>query len=77
MLPTQRAIEFHEVPVLTKTWFHTGAYLHNKKILDHFKDEYWYKDASFQDDLTNAGLAGPDKIRVAFPDAEFLGIFHR
>ena len=24
-------IEFHEFPVLTKTWFHTGAYLRNEK----------------------------------------------
>ncbi len=24
-------IQFHEFPVLTKTWFHTGAYLRNKK----------------------------------------------
>ncbi|MFM9951810.1 MAG: SpvB/TcaC N-terminal domain-containing protein [Saprospiraceae bacterium] len=32
----------HEPPVLTRTWFHTGAMLRNDKILRQFEQEYWY-----------------------------------
>ncbi len=35
--------EHHQPPVLTKTWFHTGAFLDKKKILTQFKKEYWYE----------------------------------
>lgn len=35
--------EDHQPPVLTKTWFHTGAFLDKAKILTQFKKEYWYK----------------------------------
>ncbi|MFX1562422.1 MAG: SpvB/TcaC N-terminal domain-containing protein, partial [Promethearchaeota archaeon] len=28
-------------PVLTKTWFHTGAYLGEKRISKHFEEEYY------------------------------------
>ena len=34
-------------PVLTKTWFHTGAYLEGGRISRHFEDEYYREgDAS-------------------------------
>lgn len=69
------AIEFHEFPVLTKTWFHTGAYLRNKKILDHFKEEYWFKNESLKVNLINAGISDPDKLEWQLPDAEFIGSF--
>ncbi|MEL7124383.1 MAG: toxin TcdB middle/C-terminal domain-containing protein, partial [Bacteroidota bacterium] len=29
--------------MLTKTWFHTGAFLDKQKILSQFKEEYWYQ----------------------------------
>ncbi len=32
---------FHEPKILTKTWYHTGAYLQKSKILNHFKKEYY------------------------------------
>lgn len=32
---------FHQPPALTKTWFHTGAFLDNEKILDQFAHEYY------------------------------------
>ncbi|CAN5793742.1 hypothetical protein BH11BAC3_BH11BAC3_12900 [soil metagenome] len=35
---------FYEPPILTKTWFHTGAFLDKEKILDQFKDEYYKND---------------------------------
>jgi RHS repeat-associated protein len=36
--------ELHQAPVLTKTWFHTGAFLSRDKILSQFADEYWYQE---------------------------------
>lgn len=33
--------ELYQKPVLTRTWFHTGAFLDRKRILTHFRDEYW------------------------------------
>jgi RHS repeat-associated protein len=32
---------FYQPPVLTKTWFHTGAFLDNEKILSQFAHEYY------------------------------------
>lgn len=32
---------FYVPPVLTKTWFHTGAYLEGKRISRQFEDEYY------------------------------------
>lgn len=61
-------IEFHEPPVLTKTWFHTGAYLRNQKILDHFKHEYWYNEPLIIDLFGDLSKQEP-----ALPDALFIG----
>lgn len=36
--------ELYQSPVLTKTWFHTGAFLDRERILTHFKDEYWHEE---------------------------------
>ncbi|MEO6631029.1 MAG: toxin TcdB middle/C-terminal domain-containing protein, partial [Mucilaginibacter sp.] len=33
--------DFHQPPVLIKTWFHTGAFLDKEKILDQFAHEYY------------------------------------
>lgn len=32
----------NQAPILTKNWYHTGAYLRDKKILEQFETEYWY-----------------------------------
>lgn len=40
-------IKFHEPPALIRTWYHTGAFIRRKKILDQFETEYWYNDDSF------------------------------
>jgi RHS repeat-associated protein len=42
-------IQFHEPPLLTKTWFHTGAFIGRDRILDHFKHEYWSKNETLPD----------------------------
>lgn len=38
------AQELHQAPVLTKSWFHTGAFLSLKRILEQFAGEYWYEE---------------------------------
>ncbi len=39
----------HVPPVLTKTWFHTGAYLQGGQISRHFRGEYWQEPGIFED----------------------------
>lgn len=34
-------------PVLTRTWFHTGAFFRRDKILHQYEEEYWYNDPVF------------------------------
>jgi len=34
----------HQEPVVTKSWFHTGAFLTREKILNQFADDYWYEE---------------------------------
>lgn len=36
--------ELHQEPVVTKNWFHTGAFLSREKILNQFAHEYWYEE---------------------------------
>lgn len=36
--------ELHQEPVMTKSWFHTGAFLNREKILNQFVHEYWYEE---------------------------------
>lgn len=36
--------ELHQEPVITKMWFHTGAFLGRDKILNQFAHEYWYEE---------------------------------
>ncbi|MFZ6012974.1 MAG: SpvB/TcaC N-terminal domain-containing protein, partial [Bacteroidota bacterium] len=36
--------ELHQEPVVSKTWFHTGAFLSREKILHHFAGEHWYEE---------------------------------
>ena len=35
-----KAKDFHTAPTLTKTWFHTGAYLGDADLFDHVQGEY-------------------------------------
>jgi len=34
----------YQAPVLTKTWFHTGAFLERENLLNQFQTEYWYAE---------------------------------
>lgn len=40
--------ELHQEPVVTKSWFHTGAFLSREKILNQFAHEYWYEESKKQ-----------------------------
>lgn len=39
----------HQEPVVSKSWFHTGAFLDREKILNQFAHEYWYEEMQKQD----------------------------
>lgn len=34
----------HQDPVITKSWFHTGAFINKENILNQFAKEYWYEE---------------------------------
>ncbi|MEO7394588.1 MAG: toxin TcdB middle/N-terminal domain-containing protein, partial [Chitinophagaceae bacterium] len=40
--------ELHQEPVVSKTWFHTGAFTRSDKILNQFANEYWYEEMNRQ-----------------------------
>lgn len=40
--------ELHQEPVITKNWFHTGAFLGRERILNQFAHEYWYEEMKRQ-----------------------------
>ena len=46
------SLEYYQDPVLTKSWFHTGAFLTDKALLDQFEDEYWYHHVNGLDKST-------------------------
>ncbi|WP_051397877.1 SpvB/TcaC N-terminal domain-containing protein [Runella limosa] len=65
--------EHHQPPVLTKTWFHTGAFVDRERILNQFKQEYWYKN----DALALAGVPEhelPDAVLLAADNLGGFGI---
>ena len=63
-------VELNEPPVLTRSWFHLGAYLQNKKILDHYRHEYWYNNPA----LTRASHEIQEE-EYLLPHALFIGAF--
>jgi len=48
--------DFHQPPVLTKTWFHTGAFLDTEKILNQFAHEYYSNNVVPEKELTDPRL---------------------
>lgn len=36
--------ELHQEPVISRSWFHTGAFLGKEKIHNQFATEYWYSE---------------------------------
>jgi Salmonella virulence plasmid 65kDa B protein/Insecticide toxin TcdB middle/C-terminal region/Insecticide toxin TcdB middle/N-terminal region/FG-GAP-like repeat len=55
----------HQAPVLSKSWFHTGAYLNRDKILSQFANDYWFEEMKRQ------GIAVVNN-EVNLPDAQIV-----
>jgi RHS repeat-associated protein len=36
--------DLHQEPVVSRTWYHTGAFLQKDKILSQFEKDYWYAE---------------------------------
>lgn len=63
--------ELHQEPVITKTWFHTGAFLSREKILDQFAHEYWYEEMNRQGfSVVNHEVPLPDARLIAAPGSD-------
>ncbi|TAK51666.1 MAG: insecticidal toxin complex protein, partial [Bacteroidetes bacterium] len=65
----------HQEPVVTKSWFHTGAFLSREKILNQFAGEYWFEEMSRQGfAVVNYESSLPDARLIAAPglDASVL-----
>ncbi|MCY7329465.1 MAG: hypothetical protein LH618_13020, partial [Saprospiraceae bacterium] len=58
--------ELHQAPMRSKNWFHTGAYLRNKKILGQFEHEYWYEERA------RAGYPVASHPEIPLPDARIM-----
>ena len=39
----EQSEELYQLPTLTKTWYHNGAFLEKERILNQFEKEYWYE----------------------------------
>src|SRR5262249_52977853 len=52
--PANADQEMHLPPVLTKTWYHTGAWFEQKRISQQYQHEYYAGDA--------AGVLLPDTV---------------
>ncbi len=61
--------DLHQPPVKTVTWFHTGAFLRNKKILHQCEDEYFknelFAEYNFPEPIFPEGLT-IDELREAY-----------
>ncbi|HEY0426484.1 MAG TPA: SpvB/TcaC N-terminal domain-containing protein [Pyrinomonadaceae bacterium] len=58
----------HQEPVITKSWFHTGAFLSRGKILSQFAKEYWYEEMNRQDfAVAHNETALPDARLITAP----------
>jgi RHS repeat-associated protein len=53
----------HQAPVLTKTWYHTGAFFNEDTILNHFRDEYFQNPDFTEYHLPTPQL--PDNVTTA------------
>ncbi len=40
----EQSEELYQAPVLTKTWFHTGAFVDRQRILNQHAKEYWFEE---------------------------------
>ncbi|PRT40157.1 SpvB/TcaC N-terminal domain-containing protein [Bacillus wiedmannii] len=67
----------HQEPVITKSWFHTGAFLSMEDILNQFAQEYWQKEMKKQGfDIVNHETPLPDARVIAAPGLDQSIIEH-
>lgn len=60
--------DLHQPPVLTRTWFHTGAFLDRQRLLTAYTSEYWPGAAVLEHALPDALLPdglSPEELREA------------
>ncbi|MEI5926533.1 SpvB/TcaC N-terminal domain-containing protein [Bacillus albus] len=55
----------HQDPVITKSWFHTGAFINKENILNQFAQEYWYEE------MARHGFA-VENHETTLPDAAMI-----
>ncbi|ESS71643.1 mono(ADP-ribosyl)transferase SpvB [Methyloglobulus morosus KoM1] len=66
----------HQEPVITKSWFHTGAFLSREKILNRYAHEYWYEEMHRQGfSVVNHETPLPDARLILAPglDGSLIG----
>lgn len=69
--------ELHQEPVITKQWFHTGAFLGRDRILTQFADDYWYAEMERQGfTVSHNEQALPDAQLIAAPGIDPSVIDH-
>lgn len=57
----------NQAPIFTRSWFHTGAYLRDKKILDQFASEYWHEEYQ-----RNSSLPAISPLETTLPQARII-----
>nr|WP_320014948.1 SpvB/TcaC N-terminal domain-containing protein [uncultured Desulfobacter sp.] len=61
--------DFYQPPMLTKTWYHTGAFNNREKILNQFENEYWFNAYDRQFPTAPLGISEP-----RLPEAEVTAL---
>nr|WP_320014185.1 SpvB/TcaC N-terminal domain-containing protein [uncultured Desulfobacter sp.] len=71
--------QLYQKPVLTKTWFHTGAFLDRERILEQFQTEYWPQayNRSFPESPINITEPSISDARLTDEVAALLGDEYR
>ena len=62
--------DLNQAPVKTRSWFHTGAYTREQKILGQFAQEYWFEEYERNENLT--ALPVPAHREQALNDAKIV-----
>lgn len=58
----------HQAPVVTKSWFHTGAFFTQENILNQFAGDYWYAEIQRQGfSVVNPEKRLPEARLIAAP----------
>ncbi len=70
-------VDLHQEPVVSKTWNHTGAFLGKDRILNQFKEDYWYVEMERQGfPVVHHEVELPDARLVTAPGLDAALIDH-